>query len=462
MKFLLFGTGDYYQRYKKWFLNHEVLALIDNSLNKIGTYIDGILVVSPKEISLYDYDYIVILSFQFDDMKKQLLELKVLEEKIYHFYTLHKLIDWRESPKEVIRYNYNQNVYTGSRQVLLLTQELTVGGPGLALLQLGLSLRKHFCDITVASMIDGPLRERLKREQIDTIIDSNMQLSTMLEEPWVEKYDLIICNTLNFHVFLSERNKKIPCVWWLHDAEFFYAGADKKLIRDLDLDNLYIYSVGSIPRKAIKKINPALEIKDLLYSVDDVATKILPNNESGEIIFVMIGFLEYIKGHDILVEAIKQKYEKISGKIKFVIIGHDDTLYGNEIKNECKSMKEISFIGVIGRKEIHQYLENADALVCPSRQDSMPTVVAEAMSHSTACIISDVIGTAEFLEDKVNCLKFPTEDAERLGEILVWSICNRESLKTIGKESRKIYEELFSVESFEKNVAGIIDEIWGY
>ena len=31
MKFLLFGTGDYYERYKKWFDKNQVLALLDNA-----------------------------------------------------------------------------------------------------------------------------------------------------------------------------------------------------------------------------------------------------------------------------------------------------------------------------------------------------------------------------------------------------------------------------------------------
>ena len=49
MKFLLFGTGDYYNRYKKWFEQQEVIALLDNALQKQHTYIDEIEVLSPKE-----------------------------------------------------------------------------------------------------------------------------------------------------------------------------------------------------------------------------------------------------------------------------------------------------------------------------------------------------------------------------------------------------------------------------
>ena len=42
MKILIFGTGDYYERYKKWLVQEELLALIDNSQQKQGTEIDGV------------------------------------------------------------------------------------------------------------------------------------------------------------------------------------------------------------------------------------------------------------------------------------------------------------------------------------------------------------------------------------------------------------------------------------
>ena len=92
MRFLLFGTGDYYNRFKKWFAQHEVLALLDNSVQKQYTEIDGLSVLPPKEGIDLPYDSIVILSFYVESMKKQLLSLGVEEDRIYHFYDLRELL----------------------------------------------------------------------------------------------------------------------------------------------------------------------------------------------------------------------------------------------------------------------------------------------------------------------------------------------------------------------------------
>ena len=72
MKFLLFGTGDYYERYKKWFEKDEITALLDNSSRKQSTLIDGVKVLSPEEGIQLEFDAIVILSFYVKAMKAQL------------------------------------------------------------------------------------------------------------------------------------------------------------------------------------------------------------------------------------------------------------------------------------------------------------------------------------------------------------------------------------------------------
>ena len=75
MNILLFGTGDYYQRYKAWFSSESVLALLDNNASKWGTRIDGHVVLSPQEGIRLSYERIFILSAYYDEMEKQLRSL---------------------------------------------------------------------------------------------------------------------------------------------------------------------------------------------------------------------------------------------------------------------------------------------------------------------------------------------------------------------------------------------------
>ena len=89
MKFLLFGTGEYYNRYKIWFEKKDISALIDNSEEKQGCRIDGIFVISPEDIFEYAFDAVIILSFYVRDMKRQLVKLGLMPEMLKKTIILH-------------------------------------------------------------------------------------------------------------------------------------------------------------------------------------------------------------------------------------------------------------------------------------------------------------------------------------------------------------------------------------
>ncbi len=259
-KYILFGTGDYYKRFKHWFANREVIAVLDNDTNKQGGNIDGYPIISPENISSCEYDAVVVLSFYIKAIKKQLSELGVPEDKIYHFYDLHDLFDQEKS----------QCSKTESKSVLLLSHDLSLGGPALALYHAAMTLKKAGYDVVYGSMLDGELRNKLEDSFVPVIIDERLQVNTMLEIPWTNRFDLIICNTINYHVFLSDRNDSIPIIWWLHDSPFFYEGIKVGKIESINTENMKILSVGPVPKEAMKKRKPEVEISDLIYGVSNV------------------------------------------------------------------------------------------------------------------------------------------------------------------------------------------------
>ncbi len=255
-KYVLFGTGDYYKRYIHWFKKEDVVALMDNDRQKQGQKLDGYPVISPQEIQNISYDSIVILSFYFLEMKTQLIRLGVADNKIFHFYDLHRLLS-------------ENDMNMRGCHVLLLSHDLIYGGPALALYHSAITLRKSEFDVTFASMIDGPLREKLIAENIPVVIDQRLQIYTMTELPWTQRYDLLICNTINYHIFLSDRNEMVPVIWWLHDSSFFYDGINSKTLEGLGSKNLKYLSVGPVPGKAMRQYQPDIVIDDLIYGVSD-------------------------------------------------------------------------------------------------------------------------------------------------------------------------------------------------
>ena len=103
-------------------------------------------------------------------------------------------------------------------------------------------------------------------------------------------------------------------------------------------------------------------------------------------------------------------------------------------------------------------LENSDVLVCPSRQDPMPTVVSEAMMHAIPCIVSDATGTAAYIHKGEDGLVFKTEDVQDLMEKIIWCVGNQDKLKRMGQSERKLYERYFSMKAFEDSFMEKVSE----
>ncbi|MCI9025324.1 MAG: glycosyltransferase family 4 protein [Dorea sp.] len=472
MKFLLFGTGEYYNRYKIWFAKEEIIALIDNSKEKQERYIDDILVIRPEDIFQYEFDVIVILSFYVKAMKQQLMNLGVEESKIYHFFDLHDLLCHSAVKREIHYYAPNYYVPMRSesdrnRKILLLSHDLTLGGPALALYHAAQVLVKRGYQAVFGSMLDGPLRRLLQEEGIPVIIDENLMIATMEETKWINEYSLVICNTMNFHVFLSVRNKEIPVVWWLHDARFFYDGIRQKVMDKILQDNLQIWSVGPIPESAVKTFRQDFHVEDLLYGVIDQADPIGGDAECTEqsvggnrkMRFITVGYIEHRKGQDILLEAIKCLEPDIRQRAEFFFVGENTSLLAKELIDVAKEIPEIVITGPVGREEIHSLFGHSDVLVCPSREDPMPTVAAEAMMHGVPCLLSDTTGTVKYIRDGRDGMIFQSGNAEQLKEILANCIQGRCNLDQMGRNARKVFEKYFSLEAFEVHFMELVERI---
>ena len=446
MKLLLFGTGDYYQRYKKWFDREDILALLDNSKEKQGMMLDGIPVLSPEKG--------VKLSFYVKQMRAQLAGLGVPQGRIFHFFDLHDLCFRKKT-------EYPVKIYgdvTKAGQALLLSHDLTLGGPAIALFHVAEILIKNGYSVVFASMLDGPLRETLQERHIPVVVDVNLQWKTMNEVSWIKNFQLVFCNTIGYFMFLTNRDQTIPAVWWLHDSSFFYEGIREEVLRSIDRTNLAAFSVGPVPARAIKSMIPDFPVKNLIYGVADHFGRRL-ERENDRIVFVTIGYIESRKGQDILVDAVEQLSPRVREKAVFYLVGQNTSMLAVRLRHRIENLPQMQMTGTVGRDEVNRILDLADVLICPSREDPMPTVAAEAMMHGAPCLISDATGTADYIEHGVNGFVFQSGDRQQLAALIEYCIEHRSSLSKLGAKARKLYESVFSMDVFERELETMMEQM---
>ena len=462
MRILLFGTGDYYRKYRDWFRREDILGLVDNDENKRGTLVDGYKVYLPQEAVQLSFDCVVILSVHEEGMRRQLLELGVPDDTIYIFSELYKHPELIMPERAVCLWGGDRllsGILSGGHAgaVLLMSHNLDLNGAALALFYLARILAKNGFSVFFASWTDGALRQYLYEENIPVVIDPNLQMRTQREVKWTHRFRRIICNTLNYYLFLADRSPENQTIWWLHDPVMFYRSLDQELLHRIKPENLAVYAVSPIAEGAFKTYFPDFEVRQLVYGIPDVP---LQKKIHYKMELIVIGNVQEYKGQDILVRALEMLDDEILSRIHVKVVGFRSTAYADGVKRSAEKLGDvISFIPPVDREGVHRLLDESDVLICPSRVDTMSIVTNEGMQHGLPCIVSDAAGVSAYIKNGENGFIVRRGDASALAERIAWCVEHRKDLEQIGKASRMVYEQYFTMEVFEKNVLKVIREV---
>lgn len=136
-----------------------------------------------------------------------------------------------------------------------------------------------------------------------------------------------------------------------------------------------------------------------------------------------LGRLVPEKGIRYLIEA----YRRLDTNKRLVIAGgsSDTEEFVCQMKALAGGDKRILFTGFVRGKELGELYSNAYFYVLPSDVEGMPLSLLEAMSYGNCCLVSDIPGCAEVVENKA--VLFQHGNMEDLEKKLSW-LCNQESV----------------------------------
>lgn len=449
MNIVVFGTGYIYRKYR-FLLNKasvNVIGLIDNDLKKQGTIIDGISVDNPMNINKYDYDYVFIMSIYVKEMTEQLISLGVESKCIVQEATF---IQYKKFLyKKVFKCN-------NSQRILLLSHVVNLSGAPIALFRMASILKENGYDVTVATKVTEDIENLLYRyleRKISVEVYADWK---QLDVENIEKqYNVVIVNTIDLYSFsVTFSTLKIPILWWLHESDDFY----KNIKRNNDFsflkgENTFIYSVGDRARQACEKHTGYMVDGNLLYGIP-----YLVSNEnkikSKKVRFALIGYFCELKAQHILMQVIREKNNMWQDIAEFWFVGFVD----EKTKKMYEKYPNVYCTGVIDNEKMMEIYNNIDVLLCPSLSDTMPIVVTEAMMNKVLCVVSDKVGQVSYIQPYVNGLVCKAGDSYELGELIQWIIEHIDAGKSMGECGFSIYENNFSMETFEKNVLKIVED----
>ena len=133
-----------------------------------------------------------------------------------------------------------------------------------------------------------------------------------------------------------------------------------------------------------------------------------------DFVFLFIGRLVGDKGINELVSAFEQLSNKLP-KVKLLLVGPQEPILDPLAKSTIKAIDQNpSIISTGYQQDVRPFLKMAQVFVFPSYREGFPNVVLQAGAMGVPCIVSDINGCNEIIEDEVNGFVVPPKQVQPL------------------------------------------------
>lgn len=190
-------------------------------------------------------------------------------------------------------------------------------------------------------------------------------------------------------------------------------------------------------------------------------TSVERHNDVPHILF--LSNLIVSKGVLVLLDALKILKEKGYRFVCNFVGGETKELNGRRFIQEIETRRLEGIAVYHGRKygkDKEDFLQMADMLVFPTYyfNECFPLVILEAMMYGLPVISTDEGGIKDEVKDGQNGFVVKPQDAVALADAIQRLLDDKDARHTMGVEGRRMFKERFTMECFENNIKGILND----
>ena len=454
MIIVVYGLGQKFRNNRKSIneiLAKEQIIYSDKNYESLSSVYE-FDIIPPENIQYIKYDYVVIIPNDYDEIKKALIDNGVKKSKIVSVPELQIIVN-----QGCIDEYKADGVNTGNKKILIINPDIGFHGGSIACYNIGKILisRGYKVDIACGSA---------NKEGIVFFNTIGINIYILKSFPYVggrdytfiQKYDMIIANTLLTIRAAYFTHSKIPTIWWIHESEdnrgidFYHnaVGINSDFEDSKWLDKINILAVSERAADAFKN-SFGKTISSMPPGIQDTGRKRQRKNK--KIIIATIGYVREDKNQLGFLKATEKIY---NSNIDYWVIGrrlcNDD--YFVELQKIANNSKNIYLKEEVSKEELSILYEDIDIVVCPSYIESLSLTIIEGMMNSKICITTDGTGIADYIEDGVNGFISEAGNIDSLAEKMQYAINNFEDLDEMRINARTTYEKYFTLDTLGDNI----------
>ena len=466
MKIIVFGTGLFYRNRKEELnsLIHkkaEFIAFLDNNSVKI-VECDGKRVYHPSQVSLLDFDMVVLMSAKADEMEKQLIDLGVLKEKVYTWDAFKEKMECGR-----IRFYCGNENYYPKEKILILSTDLNYNGGTMAAVYASMAMQDKGYNVCLAAPAGNEdCIKEIINQGLNVIIWPRICMMGKEELYFAKQFDVVVINVFQMLPCAVLISKQMPVLWWIHECDDKYSGIYTNIMEEYpefakedSIRDIHIFAVSNIAQKAFNSFYPDRIQNILELGILDEKTE---NDciKKDKITVGVVGGIQELKNQAICMAVIDKMTDDERNKIEIWFIGScTDSSYAQQLTARVKNYPEIRLCGLLDRNEMVKAYEKIDVVLCASLEETLSLAIVEGMMHEKICVTSDTTGVASYIKDGDNGYVFKCNDKDDLLEKIRRIIYRQDDLEKIRKRARETYQDLFSMEKFSERLESAVQKM---
>jgi glycosyltransferase involved in cell wall biosynthesis len=167
------------------------------------------------------------------------------------------------------------------------------------------------------------------------------------------------------------------------------------------------------------------------------------------------------KDQGTLIEALAiLKQKGIQPKLELAGLGKNRLIKKAQQQAQALSLQQqVQFLGQV--QGLHTLLMNRQIFVLSTHYEGMPLALVEAMAAGCACIGTNVVGVREVIDDGINGLLVPENNAQALAEAIEKLILDPQQAYLMAQAAREKAIRYYSMSVMYKGYANLFREITG-
>ena len=342
------------------------------------------------------------------------------------------------------------------RRLLIVSHEMTLSGAPIQLAHLVVWLRDRGWQATVVAPEFGPLADKLPG--IEIIYESQLLIDPAYGalRRLIPQFDCVLANTIaTWEAVQACQFERVPVVWYIHETQ---VGVQLMQIIHMIEPSLGLADAIVTPTETTARVYAPVRNKPIdviAYGIPPVAPN--GNANANKVRFATVATYEARKGQDLLLDAVEKLPPRLRERTVFHLVGRAlEETFAENLRMRSRALGNVDLLGSLGHEEALETMREADVIVCPSRDETMPIVLLEAMSMGKATISFNVGGIHEWIDDGVNGLLVPAQDTAALAAAIERLAADAELRRNVGARGCETFARHFTIERCGEQFEAVI------